>query len=219
MRNNKCDIKKMLMRLFYLNFGLFVFACSFTFFLLPNNLVFGGVSGLSIIFKELFNFDTSIFVFVVSLVLLVLSFIFLGKDKTIGSILGSLLLPVYLKLTTLISNYITIDGVELLLSAIFGGLLGGVGIGIVYKGGFTTGGTDIINQIMNKYLKISFGKAMLVVDLLIVVSSIFVFGFNMFIYALVVLFIMTTMTDRVILGVGASKAFYIITTFDVPFPI
>ncbi len=211
MKDNKLLNKKNFIRILSLVFGLFLFSCAFTFFLLPNNLVFGGVSGISIIFKELFGFDTSLFVLIVSVLLLLISFIFLGKEKTIGSVLGSLLLPLFLELTSLLSNYISIDGVELLLSAIFGGLLGGIGIGLVYKAGFTTGGTDIINQIMHKYLKIGFGQAMLIVDIVIVASTIFVFGFNMFIYALVVLYIMTTMTDRVILGVGRAKAFYIVT--------
>ena len=203
--------KKSLTRIIYFILGLFSFSFGFTFFLLPNNLVFGGVSGLSIIFKELFNFDTSLFVLIVSVALLGLSFIFLGKEKTFGSVLGSLLLPVFLELTNILSKYVVLEEIELILSAIFGGLLAGVGLGLVYKAGFTTGGTDIINQIMHKYLKISLGKSMLIVDMLIVSSSIFVFGLNNFAYALVVLYIMTNMTDRVILGVGKKKAFYIVT--------
>lgn len=203
--------KKNILRTFYFISGLFLFSFAFNFFLLPNNLVFGGVSGLSIIFKELFGFDTSLFVFVVSMILLVVSFIVLGKEKTLGSVLGSLLLPVFLELTALLSKYIVLENIELILSAIFGGFLGGVGLGLVYKAGFTTGGTDIINQIIHKFLKLSLGNAMFITDMLIVASSIFVFGFTSFMYAVVVLYIMTTMTDRVILGVGNSKAFYIVT--------
>ena len=203
--------KKNITRIFYFLSGLFIFSCGFTFFLLPNNLVFGGVSGLSIIFKELCGFDTTLFILIVSLALLVISFIFLGKEKTFGSVLGSLLLPVFLELTNFLSNYIVLEEIELILSAIFGGLLAGVGLGLVYKAGFTTGGTDIVNQIMHKYLKMSLGKSMFILDVLIVASSIFVFGLNNFAYALVVLYIMTMMTDRVILGVGRKKAFYIVT--------
>ena len=203
--------KKNVTRIIYFLLGLFIFSFGFSFFLLPNNLVFGGVSGLAIIFKEICGFDTSLFVFIVSLFLLIISFIFLGKEKTLGSVLGSLLLPLFLELTNIMSEYIILEEIELILASIFGGLLTGVGLGLVYKAGFTTGGTDIINQIMHKYLKISLGKSMLAVDLLIVSSSIFVFGLNNFAYALVVLYIMTVMTDRVILGVGKKKAFYIVT--------
>ena len=211
MNLSKIYKNKMFLRAFYFISGLFIFSFAFTFFLLPNNFVFGGVSGLSIVFKELFGFDTSLFVLVVSVALLILSFIILGKEKTAGSILGSLLLPLFLEITTFLSKYIVFDDIELLLSAIFGGFLGGVGLGLVYKAGFTTGGTDIVNQIQHKLFKISLGKAMFITDIIIVASSIFVFGFTTFMYAVVVLYIMTTMTDRVILGIGKSKAFYIIT--------
>ena len=209
--SNKNLSKKNFLRAVYFISGMFIFSFAFSFFLLPNNLVFGGVSGLSIIFKELFNFDTSLFILITSIVLLILSFIILGKEKTIGSILGSLLLPLFLELTDLLTDVIVIDNVELIVSAIFGGFLGGVGLGLVYKAGFTTGGTDIVNQILHKLVKISIGKAMFIVDIIIVSSSIFVFGFNTFMYAVIVLYLMTVMTDRVILGIGQAKAFYIVT--------
>lgn len=208
---NKIISKKKIINLFYFLLGLFIFSGSFTFFLLPHNLVFGGVSGLSIIFKDLFNFDTSLFVLVVSLLLLIISFITLGKKKTMGSVLGSLLLPLFLAIMNYISSIISYTNSDLFICSIFGGVFAGIGLGLVYKAGFTTGGTDIINQIIHKYLRISLGKAMLITDGIIVTSSIFVFGFTRFMYAVMVLYIITVMTDRVILGVGKSKAFYIVT--------
>ncbi len=214
---NKKEFKKNIIRIINFIAGLFIFSFSFTFFLLPNNLVFGGVSGLSIIFKEIFNFDTTIFILSVSILLIIISFLVLGKEKTLGTIIGSLLLPVFLEFTEFLAKYIVLEDVDLIISALFGGILAGVGLGLVYKAGFTTGGTDIVNQILHKYFKISLGKAMFIVDIAIVTSSIFVFGFSLFMYAVVVLYLMTVMTDRVILGVGQSKAFYIVTdkTFEV----
>ena len=191
--------------------GLTLFSVAFNFFLLPNDLVFGGVSGLSIIFNHLFGIDPSIFVLIVSIGLLFVSLIFLGKEKTAGSVLGSLLLPLFLKITELFTVYFSFDTTDIFLAAIFGGVLSGVGIGLVYKAGFTTGGTDIINQILNKYLKISLGKCMLFSDGFIVGCSIFVFGIVKFMYAVVVLSILSVLTDRVLLGISKSKAFYIVT--------
>ncbi len=211
MNKNKIFTKKNIKRFAYLFLGLITFSCGFSFFLSPNNIVFGGVSGLSIVFKEVCGIDSSMFVFIVSCGLLILSWFVLGKEKTMGSILGSLLLPVFMEITDFISSFIVLEEIELLLSVIFGGVLAGIGLGLVYKAGFTTGGTDIINQIMNKYLKISIGKSMFIVDFLIVTSSIFVFGFKLFMYAIVALYLVTTITDRVILGVGQAKAFYIVT--------
>lgn len=196
-------------RFIYFILGMLLFSFSFNYFLLPNDLVFGGVSGLSIIFKNIL--DPSIFVFVVSSILLVISYIFLGKEKTFGSAIGSLLLPVFLKIMSFVTD--NIDKVdEVFLAVIFGGLLAGVGIGFVYKAGFTMGGTDIINQIIHKYFKISLGKCMLISDGSIVLCSFFSFGLIKFMYAVVVLYIISTMTDKVLLGISNSKAFYIVTS-------
>mgnify|MGYP001049978032 CR=1 FL=1 len=194
-------------RFIYFILGMLLFSFSFNYFLLPNDLVFGGVSGLSIIFKNIL--DPSIFVFVVSSILLIISYIFLGKEKTFGSAVGSLLLPVFLKIMSFVTD--NIDKVdEVFLAVIFGGLLAGVGI--VYKAGFTMGGTDIINQIIHKYFKISLGKCMLISDGSIVLCSFFSFGLIKFMYAVVVLYIISTMTDKVLLGISNSKAFYIVTS-------
>ena len=201
--------KSSISRFIYFILGMLLFSFSFNYFLLPNDLVFGGVSGLSIIFKNIL--DPSIFVFVVSSILLVISYIFLGKEKTFGSAVGSLLLPVFLKIMSFVTD--NIDKVdEVFLAVIFGGLLAGVGIGFVYKAGFTMGGTDIINQIIHKYFKISLGKCMLISDGSIVLCSFFSFGLIKFMYAVVVLYIISTMTDKVLLGISNSKAFYIVTS-------
>lgn len=208
---NKEVNKKELMRYVYFFSGLTLFSFAFTFFLLPQNLVFGGVSGLSILFNDLFGFNTSLFVLCVDIVLLIFSFIFLGKKKTVGSILGSLLLPLFLAIMGLISDATGYANNDLFICALFGGVFVGIGLGLVFKAGFTTGGTDIVNQIIHKYAKLSMGKSMFILDGIIVTSSIFVFGFTKFLYALMVLYIMTVMTDRVILGVSKSKAFYIVT--------
>lgn len=208
---NKEVKKKDLIRYLYFFAGLFSFAFAFTFFLSPHNLVFGGVSGLSILFRELFNFNTSLFVLVVDIGLLIISFFVLGKKKTIGSVLGSLLLPLFLAVMEWVSEVTGYANEDLFICAIFGGVFAGIGLGLVFKAGFTTGGTDIVNQIIHKYIKISLGRSMFIIDGIIVSSSIFVFGFTSFMYALMVLYIMTAMTDRVILGVSKSKAFYIVT--------
>lgn len=208
---NKEVKKEDLLKYLYFFSGLFSFSFAFTFFLSPHNLVFGGVSGLSILIKELFNINTSLFVLMVDVVLLIISFLVLGKKKTAGSILGSLLLPLFLAIMEWVSNVTGYANEDLFICAIFGGVFTGIGLGLVFKAGFTTGGTDIVNQIIHKYLKISMGKSMFIIDGLIVSSSIFVFGFTKFMYAVMVLYIMTAMTDRVILGVGKSKAFYIVT--------
>ena len=187
--------------------GLFICAVSFNLFIFPNNIVFGGVSGISI-----FDISASTFILISSVILLVVSYIFLGKEKTKGSVVGSILLPVFISLTENIGKILVIDASDQLLLAIVGGVLYGLGAGLVFKAGYTTGGTDVLNQIMNKYAKTSIGTSMLIVDGMIVLSGAFVFGWTKFMYAIIVLYIISILTDKVLLGISSSKAFYIITS-------
>ena len=195
-------------------FGVLLIAIAFNLFLLPNNVVFGGVSGLSIIVKEIAPINPSTFIMICSLLLLIVSFLVLGKEKTSGSVVGSILFPIFVDLTANINNYIGLDTSNLLLSVIFGGVIYGFGAGLVFKAGFTTGGTDIINQIISKYAHVSMGNAMLMSDGLIVLSGVFFFGVNKLMYAIIVIYIIGLMTDKVLLGISNSKAFYIITNED-----
>lgn len=205
--NEKARIKRMTSFIL----GSFIIAIAYNLFLAPNNLVAGGVSGIAIILKGLFGFDDFIVILFCNIFLLILSYFLLGKEKTSASVLGSLVFPLFVKLTSTIGQVITIDNSQLLISSVFGGVLYGLGIGMIFKAGFTSGGTDILNQIFNKYFKMSIGKSMLCVDGTITLSSAFVFGANKLMYAIIVLYIISIMSDRVILGVSDSKAFYIIT--------
>lgn len=201
----------------YLSFvlGCLIIAISFNLFLEPNDLVPGGVGGASIILNDLFGIDTSVFILIVNILLLILSYFLLGKEKTKASILGSLLFPLFIELTSDINLYLRIDNSQVLLSALFAGVIYGFGAGINYKAGFTTGGTDILNQIVAKYFKVGMGKSILICDGTIVLLSGFVFGLNNLMYSLIILYLISYMSDRVMLGISSSKAFYIVTDEDV----
>jgi len=210
----KIESKYKVRRYFELIIGVFLIAAAFNVFLLPNDLVFGGVSGLSIIIKDLIPLDPSTFIMISSLLLLVVSFMVLGKEATKGSIVGSILFPIFVDLTANLNNILNIDASNLLLSVIFGGIIYGFGAGLVFKAGFTTGGTDIINQIISKYGHVSMGNAMLMSDGLIVLLGAFFFGVTKLMYAIIVIYIIGLITDKVLLGISDSKAFYIITNED-----
>ncbi len=192
-------------------FGCLLVALAFNLFFAPNDVVAGGVSGLSIILKYYFGIDTSVIIFISNVFLLILSYFMLGKETTKVNILGSILFPIFVNLTESLATYISFKQSEMLLIAVFGGLLQGLGAGLIFKAGFSTGGTDILNMIVSKKFKISMGSSMLCTDGLIVLAGMFVFGFNKLMYALIVLYIISMSTDRVLLGISDSKAFYIIT--------
>lgn len=203
--------KSIFKRYFNFTIGCLLIAISYNLFLASNDIVAGGISGVAIILNELFDLSNSLIILIFNVLLLILSYFLLGKEKTKNTVLGSILFPALVELTKHINIWLQLDTSQLLLSSVFGGVVYGFGLGMIFKAGFTTGGTDILNQIVSKYSKISIGKSMLLVDGGIVSLSAFAFGPTKVMYSIIVLYIISLISDRVILGVSDSKAFYIIT--------
>jgi len=196
-------------RYFWLIIGSFIAAFAFNVFFLQYDLVCTGISGLSVVLQNFI--EPSRLILFINIFLLILSYFCLGFEKTKNSIIGSIIFPIFVSLTDYLIPYFNLQGLELTVIAIIGAVLFGFGYGIIFKNGFTTGGTDIINQIVSKYTKISIGNAMLVVDGLIVLSAKIVFGWQTVLYGFIILYIISTLADKVMLGISQSKAFYIIT--------
>lgn len=201
--------KQEIKRYLTLSVGLFLYAFAYNLFLKTNNIVAGDVDGIANIFKSIIN--PNLLITILCVALLIISFPLLGVKTSIGSIIGTILFPLFVTLTSNISEYIVIDSSDLLLVAIVAGVIRGIGYGLTFKMGFTTGGTDIVNQIVAKYFHTSIGTAMLIVDGSIVVAGGFTFGWTSMLYALIVLYILSVITDRIMLGISKSKSFYIIT--------
>lgn len=192
-----------------LTIGLFLYALAYNMFLKTNNIVAGDVDGIANIFKNVI--DPNLLIAILCIFLLIISFPLLGVKTSLGSVIGTLLFPIFVTLTSNITDIIYFDTSDMLLIAVIAGIVRGVGYGLTFKMGFTTGGTDIINQIVAKYFHTSIGTAMIIVDGSIVVAGGFRYGFNSMLYALIVLYLLSFMTDRIMLGISKSKAFYIIT--------
>lgn len=199
----------------YLNFilGLLLIALSYNIFVMPTKIVYG-MGGIGVGLKHLYNIDPSITILIGSIITLLLSFLLLGKEKSMHSIVGTFMYPLFVKLTEWVPQYIDLGNLEVVVIVVFGALITGIGLGLVFKSGFTTGGTDILNQIFSKYGKMGMGKSMLLTDGVIILGSFFVFGFEVFIYSVISLAIISFITDKVIIGVSNSKAFYIITEHE-----
>jgi uncharacterized membrane-anchored protein YitT (DUF2179 family) len=205
--------KGLIKRYLLLVIGCFIIALAFNVFFLKYNIVCFGISGLSIVVNQ-FGINPSMFILIANIILLIVSYFTLGLEDTKNSVVGSLIFPIFTNLTLGIADLINLDNIELLLVAILGAVLSGIGYGIVFKTGFTTGGTDIIDKILAKYTKMSMGKAMIIVDGLVVVSAKLVFSWEIVLYGFIVLYIISYLTDRMLLGISQSKAFYIVTSKD-----
>lgn len=188
-------------------------ALAFNLFLLPHNIMCG-VSGLGVLAKSTLGLDPSIVILGLNIFFLILSFIFLGKASTANTILGSILYPVMIKLTEFIPKVITIGELEPIVEVASGAALLGFGLGFVFKAGFTTGGVDILNQIVSKYGKMNIGTSMFYTDGIIITLSLVAFDLSTLVYSVINLFIISMMTDKVVLGISQSKALYIITEHE-----
>ena len=201
-------MKKILMTIL----GCLICAFSFNIFMVPYNILPGGVSGISLIVNHFVYVNNAVFIMVASLVLLVISFIFLGKETTINSLIGSILFPIFVYLTELFLKYFPINFDSLILSIIFGSLAFGFGLGLVYREGYTTGGTDIINKLLNKYLYTTMGTGLLIIEGIIVGVSGLVFGINTMLYSIITIYLTSVILDRVLIGISSKKSFYIVTS-------
>lgn len=200
--------RNLLKRYLELIFGLFILAIAYNVFFLRQNLIYGGSGGIATLFKDFL--DPSITIFIIQIIALILAFIFLDKNKAINSVVGSLLYPLFVNLTSNINISIPKD--DIMLVAICGAVLAGISGGLTSKTGFSTGGTDTIVHILVKKLKMSFGNANLLVNGIIVLLGGYKYGWRMVLYALIILYIISIITDKVTLGISNNKTFYIVTT-------
>lgn len=205
-RIHKKNIVKRYLMLFS---GCLIVAIAFNLFFLRYNIVCFGVSGLSIVMSE-FGVNPSSFILIANLVLIIISYFFLGIDDVKNQLVGALIYPVFVQLTLYITDMIDLGELEFIIIAVMGGILAGVGYGLIYKSGFSTGGTDVLGSLICKYSKMSMGNAMMIVNIVIIIIGKIVFSFKIVMYAIVVAYLISIVTDKILLGISNSKAFYIV---------
>ena len=193
--------------------GVFLLALTYNLLLLPNNLVVGGMSGLAIVFQTLLGWNATTFIYVSSIVLLFISYIFLGKETTSNTIIGSLLYPLMITVSNPISNFILqrFDVTETIVLVCMAGFFYGISNGIIYKMGYTTGGGDVIMQLVSKYMNVSTARANFIYSFIIILLSGYAFGISALIYAVIILVISNLFIDKIIVGISNSKVFFICT--------
>lgn len=158
-----------------ITFGLLCYVLGWVVFLIPNNMVGGGVTGISAILLYAFHIPVSISFFVINLILLLIALKILGKAFGVKTVYAIIVTSLFFDLVpnfvpdTFIAEIAVGNGK--LLCSIFGGAMAGLGIGICFSQGGSTGGTDIIALIITKYKNVSPGKIILLMDIFIIASS------------------------------------------------
>jgi uncharacterized membrane-anchored protein YitT (DUF2179 family) len=190
-------------------FGLILYALGWTGFLLPSEITTGGVTGVAAIVFFASKIPVAITYFCINGVLLLVSIKIFGFKFSLKTIINVLILTFLLSFLQLIIKEPLVKG-EPFMSCILGGVLCGLGLGLVFNFKGSTGGTDIIALLINKYRNISIGKGLLICDLLIICSSYFVFqSIEKIVYGLVVMGVTSYTVDMVLNGARQSVQFFI----------
>ncbi|MGM0904432.1 MAG: YitT family protein [Bacillota bacterium] len=183
---------------------------AYNIFLLPSRLAAGGVSGISTILYELYQFNPAYVQWIINIPLFIAGLFLLGKDFSFKTLVGIFFVP----FTIWLSGDIPFKIDNPLLAAIYGGILLGVGLGIVYRGKGSTGGLATVAQILKKYTGLSSGYSQLIVDGFVVISSAFVFNMELALYAMMSIYITSKVIDFVQLQTSPSKLILIITEHE-----
>ncbi|WP_339227201.1 YitT family protein [Oceanobacillus sp. FSL K6-2867] len=198
---------KSVMEYIYIIFGATLVGLSYNIFFLPAKLAAGGISGVSTILFEIYAISPALVQLVINIPIFFIGWFALGKDFSFKTLLGTFWVPLIIYL----SADIPIEITNPLLGALYGGILLGVGLGIVYKGNGSTGGTAAIAQIVKKFTGISSGYSQFIVDGLVVTASIIVFSLELTLFALLAIYISGKAIDFVQLRTSATKLLLIIT--------
>ena len=200
--------------MFFITFGILMYAFGYTAFILPEHVVMGGVAGISALLFYAFKLPPGIAIWVLNLTMLVIAYRALSKQFVIRTVIGVTILSSLVGvLQPLFEQYPVITpGEDKFMHVLIGGALGGAGLGIVFSHNGSTGGTDIIVALLNKYTRMSFGRAMQTCDICIICSSYFLFhSLETIVYGVAFTLIASFVCDYVVNGTRQTVQFIIIS--------
>ena len=191
----------------FMTIGILMAALALEVFLIPNKIIDGGITGISIILSFLTNINLSIFIIIINIPFLILGFRHLGKNflfqTSVAMVLFSFLLEVF-KQVNVVTN-------DVLLATVFGGLLLGIGVGFVIRYGACLDGVETVAILINKKTSFSVGQVVMFLNLFIYSTAGFLFGWDRALYSILTYFITFKIIDMVSEGFEQAKAAMIIT--------
>jgi len=179
------------------------------FFLIPNKIAAGGLSGIGIVLFHLFGFPVGVTVLILNIPLFLISWKMLGTSFGLKSLFATAGFALLIDGTA----FLPVLTDDLILAVLFGGILVGLGLGLILRQNATTGGTDLAAKILHKLIPfLSIGQILLIIDAMVVLAAAVVFNqYELALYASISIFITSRMIDYVVVGVNYTKAAYIIS--------
>ncbi|MFS0902817.1 YitT family protein [Priestia aryabhattai] len=199
--------KMIVKRMLFILVGALLMAVGLEFFLIPNEVVDGGIVGISIILSHLTDVQIGFYIFVLNLPFFFIGYKQIGKTFALSTLLGVIILSIA---TSIFHDLPVLTG-DPLLATVFGGIVLGVGVGIVIRYGGSLDGTEILAILFNKRTPFSVGETIMFFNLFILGSAGFVFGWDRAMYSLMAYFIAFKTIDIVIQGLDESKSAWIIS--------
>lgn len=201
--------------------GNFIFAAGAVMLVEPYGFAPGGTYGLGMVFHHLWGWETEFAALCMDIPLLIIGFIILGNRFGVKTIVSTVLLPLFMQLLHRVYGYASLIEpavVEMtayqhqIIASIFGGVVYGIGLGLVYRSHATTGGSDIIAMILRKYTRLSMGICTLIVDCIITLSTVLAFGdWKLPMYSWIIIFVSSRVIDFILEGPKRAKTMMIIT--------
>lgn len=207
---NTTNIKEYLVKYALVVLGSALFAAGFQFFLYPNSIIVGGVSGIAMIINFLTGLPVGIMTIVLNIPLFIIAWKHFGGKFIIGSLVGMMLSSLLVDIMATLDYSPTGD---MLLACLIGGAIKGFGLGIIYYAGATTGGTDIIAKFVRlRFPYINFGTIVLLTDAVIIIAFAMIFDrVEAAMYAVIAMFVVSKVIDLVLYGIDNSSVCYIIS--------
>lgn len=187
--------------------GTAIVAAAFQLFLVPNQIAAGGISGLGIILFHLLRIPVGLTILLLNLPLFIIAAKIFGGRFIVRGLFGATALSALVELLA----FLPVVTEDLLLASLYGGIVMGIGIAIVFRARGSTGGTVLAAQVLNKLFGFTMGQSLLGVDFLVVALAGLVFNLELAMYALISLFVSSRVIDLVQEGLGNSKAALIIS--------
>ncbi|MDE5947558.1 MAG: YitT family protein, partial [Prevotella sp.] len=188
---------------FFITLGILLYSFGYTAFILPEQVVMGGVAGMSALLFYWLGFPAGISIWVLNFSMLLIASRALSRQFTIRTIIGVSIMSVFVGLLQPVFQQMPIItvGEDKFMHVLIGGAMGGAGLGLVFSHNGSTGGTDIIIALLNKYFRMSFGRAMQFIDTVIICSSYFLFqSTETIVYGIAFTLIASYVCDYVING-------------------
>ncbi|HBA37534.1 MAG TPA: hypothetical protein DCY94_02300 [Firmicutes bacterium] len=198
-------------RMLLLLVGTFFGTLTYNMFLVPNNLVVGGVSGLAIIIKELTGLSTTLFINGCNVILVIMSFILVGKKKTVDQLIGTVVYLLMLNVTSPIAERIGFAFSSEMLMLVFTSIVWGVAMGLIYRPGYSTGGSDFLATIISDKIKRPITSISLIIQVGVILAGAIVFSIPKVMGAIFIIYVSNKITNMIMFGVSTSKLVYVIS--------